>query len=184
MPFIKTNIPDVIIFEPRIFEDDRGYFFESYNQKSFADAGIDVNFVQDNQSKSEYGTIRGLHFQTGEFAQAKLVKVIEGSVLDVTVDLRPQSSTYGQHICVELSADNKRQLFIPRGLAHGFSVLSDTAIFAYKCDNFYSPDHEGGIVYDDIDLNIDWKIDDEKALLSPKDKNLKTWNEYKDKPCF
>lgn len=184
MPFIKTNIPDVIIFEPRVFEDDRGYFFESYNQKLFADAGIDANFVQDNQSKSTYGTIRGLHFQSGEFAQAKLVKAIEGTVLDVTVDLRPQSQTYGQHVCVELSADNKRQLFIPRGFAHGFSVLSDTAIFSYKCDNFYSPNHEGGIIYNDADLDIDWKINHKKLSLSSKDEQLGTWNEYKDTPCF
>ncbi len=184
MPFVQTGIPDVIIFEPRIFEDDRGYFFESYNKQAFTDAGIDANFVQDNQSKSEYGTVRGLHFQTGEFAQAKLVKVIDGTVLDVAVDLRTQSPTYGQHVCIELSADNKRQLFIPRGFAHGFSVLSYTAIFSYKCDNFYSPDHEGGIIYNDENLNIDWKIDDENARLSPKDKVLKSWNEYRDAPCF
>ncbi len=184
MPFIQTDIPDVIIFEPRIFEDDRGYFFESYNQKLFSNAGINTHFVQDNQSKSEYGTIRGLHFQSGAFAQAKLVRAIEGRVLDVAVDLRHQSSTYGQHVCVELNAKNKQQLFIPRGFAHGFSVLSDTAIFTYKCDNFYSPHHEGGIIYNDIELNIDWKIDDGNALLSLKDQKLKTWNEYKDKPCF
>lgn len=184
MPFIKTSIPDVIIFEPRVFEDDRGYFFENYNQKLFADAGIDANFVQDNQSKSAYGTIRGLHFQSGEFAQAKLVRAIEGNVLDVTVDLRPQSKTYGQHVCIELSADNKRQLFIPRGFAHGFSVLSDTAIFSYKCDNFYSPNHEGGIIYNDADLDIDWKINHKKLSISSKDKQLGTWNEYKETPCF
>jgi dTDP-4-dehydrorhamnose 3,5-epimerase len=184
VPFIQTDIPDVTIFEPRVFEDDRGYFFESYNQKSFADAGIDANFVQDNQSKSEYGTIRGLHFQTGDFAQAKLVRAIEGTVLDVAVDLRPHSPTYGQHVCVELSDKNKQQLYVPRGFAHGFSVLSDTAIFAYKCDNFYSPDHEAGIIYNDAELSIDWQIDGDSALLSPKDKKLKTWNEYKDAPCF
>jgi dTDP-4-dehydrorhamnose 3,5-epimerase len=172
MTFIETEIKDVKIFEPRKFEDERGYFFESYNQKLFAENGIDAVFIQDNQSFSQYGTLRGLHFQKAPFAQAKLVRVISGKVLDVAVDLRPESETYGKHITVELSAENNRQLFIPRGFAHGFVVLSETAEFVYKCDNSYSKEHESGLIYNDTDLNIDWQVPADKLIISDKDKIL------------
>ena len=170
MNFIKTAIDGVIIIEPRVFPDSRGCFFESWNKKVFENAGLFYDFVQDNQSESCYGTIRGLHFQRGEHAQAKLVRVISGSVLDVAVDLRPNSPTFGQHVAVELSEKNRRQLLIPRGFAHGFSVLSEKAIFAYKCDNGYCKDAEGGLLYNDPALGIDWNVPAEKALLSDKDK--------------
>lgn len=170
MNFIKTAIDGVFIIEPQIFCDARGYFFESYSQKAFADAGLDYNFIQDNQSKSCYGTIRGLHFQKGEFSQAKLVRVLAGSVLDVAVDLRSGSPTFGRHVAVELSDENNRQLMIPRGFAHGFSVLSETAVFAYKCDNIYRKASESGLLYNDADLAIDWKIPADKVILSDKDK--------------
>ncbi|MBR1778230.1 MAG: dTDP-4-dehydrorhamnose 3,5-epimerase [Alphaproteobacteria bacterium] len=172
MPFIETKIPGVIIFEPRIFSDDRGYFFETYNENVFKEAGIEAKFVQDNQSKSSYGVIRGLHFQKGEHAQAKLVRVLQGSVLDVAVDLRPGSNTFGQYVAVELSDVNNLQLFIPRGFAHGFSVLSRTAVFSYKCDNFYCKESEGGINCADPELGIDWHVPLESACLSEKDKIL------------
>ena len=155
MNFIKTALEGVFIIEPRVFTDNRGYFFESYNKAAFEAAGLFYDFVQDNQSKSSYGTVRGLHFQKGEHAQAKLVRVLEGVVLDVAVDLRRASPTYGQHVAVELSAENNRQLMIPRGFAHGFSVLSETAVFAYKCDNLYCKEAEGGIRFDDPTLAID-----------------------------
>ena len=171
MKVTKTAIEGVFIIEPVVFEDERGYFFESYNQADLKRQGSDYNFIQDTQSKSRYGTIRGIHFQKGEFSQAKLVRVLEGTVLDVAVDLRKNSPTFGQHIAVELSAENKRQLMIPRGFGHGFSVLSDTAVFAYKCDNVYNKASESGILYNDPALNIDWKIDIDKAILSEKDKN-------------
>ena len=170
MNFIKTAIADVFIIEPRIFTDERGYFFESYSKSAFDGAGLHYDFVQDNQSKSSYGTVRGLHFQKGEHSQAKLVRVLEGTVLDVAVDLRRASPTYGQYVAVELSAENNRQLMIPRGFAHGFSVLSETAVFAYKCDNLYCKESEGGIRFDDPTLAIDWRIDMAKALTSEKDK--------------
>lgn len=170
MKFIKSELEGVYIIEPHIFEDDRGYFFESYSKKYFENAGLYYNFVQDNQSKSCYGTVRGLHFQKGEHAQAKLVRVLEGTVLDVAVDLRKSSPTYGKHVAVELSAENKRQLMIPRGFAHGFSVLSETAIFAYTCDNLYCRESEGGIRFDDPTLAIDWHIDMSHALTSEKDR--------------
>ena len=170
MNFIKTAIEGVYIIEPRIFTDDRGYFFESYSKAAFEAAGLHYDFVQDNQSKSVYGTVRGLHFQKGEHAQAKLVRVLEGTVLDVAVDLRRTSHTYGQYVAVELSADNNRQPLIPRGFAHGVSVLSETAVFAYKCDNLYCRESEGGIRFDDPSLAIDWRIDPAKALTSDKDK--------------
>ncbi len=172
MPFIQTKIDGVVIFEPRIFQDDRGYFFETYNEKVFHEAGITANFVQDNQSKSSFGVIRGLHFQKGEHAQAKLVRVLHGTVLDVAVDLRQESKTFGQYVAVELSDVNNLQLFIPRGFAHGFSVLSKTAVFAYKCDNFYCKESEGGINCADPDLGIDWQVSVENACLSEKDKIL------------
>lgn len=182
MPFIPTKIKDVVIFEPRIFTDDRGYFFETYNEKLFNDNGIAAKFVQDNQSKSSYGVIRGLHFQKGEHAQAKLVRVLQGSVLDVAVDLRAGSETYGKYVAVELSDVNNLQLFIPRGFAHGFSVLSRTAVFAYKCDNLYCKESEGGINCNDSDLGIDWQIPAEDRVLSEKDKLHPLFKDFK--TCF
>ena len=182
MPFIPTKIKDVVIFEPRIFTDDRGYFFETYNEKLFNDNGITAKFVQDNQSKSSYGVIRGLHFQKGEHAQAKLVRVLQGSVLDVAVDLRAGSETYGKYVAVELSDVNNLQLFIPRGFAHGFSVLSKTAVFAYKCDNLYCKESEGGIDCNDLDLGIDWQIPAEDRVLSEKDKLHPLFKDFK--TCF
>ena len=171
MNFIKTDIDGVVIVEPKVFEDNRGYFFESYNETEFNNNGITAKFVQDNQSKSSYGVIRGLHCQLGEHAQAKLVRVLKGKVLDVAVDARKNSPTYGKHVAVELSDENKRQLFIPRGFLHGFSVLSEEAVFAYKCDNIYMPSAERGIAFNDPDLNIDWKIKPEKWNLSVTTKN-------------
>ena len=182
MNFIKTAIEGVYIIEPRIFADERGYFFESYSRAAFEAAGLHYDFVQDNQSKSVYGTVRGLHFQKGEHAQAKLVRVLEGTVLDVAVDLRRTSHTYGQYVAVELSADNNRQLLIPRGFAHGFSLLSETAVFAYKCDNLYCRESEGGIRFDDPSLAIDWRIDPAKALTSDKDKLHPYFSEFES--CF
>lgn len=182
MPFISTKIKDVVIFEPRIFTDDRGYFFETYNEKLFNDNGITAKFVQDNQSKSSYGVIRGLHFQKGEHAQAKLVRVLQGSVLDVAVDLRAGSETYGKYVAVELSDVNNLQLFIPRGFAHGFSVLSRTAVFAYKCDNLYCKESEGGLDCNDPDLGIDWQIPAEDRVLSEKDKLHPLFKDFK--TCF
>lgn len=182
MPFIPTKIKDVVVFEPRIFTDDRGYFFETYNEKLFNDNGIAAKFVQDNQSKSSYGVIRGLHFQKGEHAQAKLVRVLQGSVLDVAVDLRAESETYGKYVAVELSDVNNLQLFIPRGFAHGFSVLSRTAVFAYKCDNLYCKESEGGIDCNDPDLGIDWQIPAEDRVLSEKDKLHPLFKDFK--TCF
>jgi dTDP-4-dehydrorhamnose 3,5-epimerase len=170
MPFTETHIKGLVIFDPQVWGDDRGYFYESYNANTFKAAGLDANFVQDNQAYSSYGVLRGLHYQVGEFAQAKLVRCIQGEVLDVVVDIRPDSETYGQHLGVMLNEDNKRQLFVPRGFAHGYVVLSDTALFAYKCDNFYSKNHEGGLAFDDPQLNIDWKVAMKNALLSDKDK--------------
>lgn len=170
MKIIKTNIEGLLIIEPTIFEDSRGYFMESFSQKEFQNIVGKIDFVQENESKSKYGVVRGLHFQQGEYAQAKLVRVVIGSVLDVAVDIRVGSPTFGQHLAIELSEDNKRQLFIPRGFAHGFSVLSEEAIFQYKCDNYYNPQSEGAILWKDPQLNIDWKIPQENILLSDKDK--------------
>jgi dTDP-4-dehydrorhamnose 3,5-epimerase len=171
MKISKTAIEGVVIIEPQVFEDERGYFFESYNQAKMEEAGLHYNFIQDNQSKSSYGVVRGIHFQKGEFAQAKLVRVLEGTVLDVAVDLRKNSPTFGKYVAVELSAENKKQLMIPRGFGHGFAVLSKTAVFAYKCDNVYNKASEGGIRFNDPDINVDWKINPEEAILSEKDKN-------------
>ena len=171
MKVSKTAIDGVFIIEPQVFEDARGYFFESWNKAKLKEQGIDYDFIQDNQSKSCFGTIRGIHFQKGEFAQAKLVRVLEGTVLDVAVDLRPGSSTFGRHVAVELSAENKKQLMIPRGFGHGFSVLTPSAVFAYKCDNVYGKEAEGGLLYNDPALGIDWKIDTDKAVLSEKDRH-------------
>lgn len=169
MEVIKTAIDGVYILEPRIFRDDRGYFFESFSQREFEEKIGKIIFVQDNESKSSYGVMRGLHFQRPPYAQSKLVRCVKGAVLDVAVDIRKGSPTYGQHVAVELTADNHRQFFIPRGFAHGFAVLSDEAIFQYKCDNFYAPQADGGISILDASLNIDWQIPTEKAILSEKD---------------
>lgn len=179
MPFIKTDFPGLQVFEPRIFEDARGYFYESFNQKTFEAAGINNQFVQDNQARSTYGVLRGLHYQLPPAAQAKLVRVTEGSVLDVVVDVREGSPTYGQSYSIELSAENHRQLFIPRGFAHGYVVLSKIAVFFYKCDNYYAKEYEGGLVYNDPQLKIDWQIDLKDAILSDKDKILPTFGEHK-----
>ena len=179
MNFIKTEIEGLVIIEPRIFRDARGYFFESYNSAEFARNGINAVFVQDNQSQSSYGVIRGLHCQLGEHSQAKLVRVLQGRVLDVAVDIRPGSPTFGKHVAVELSAENQRQLFIPRHFLHGFSVLSETAVFAYKVDNLYCKESEFGIRYDDPEIGIDWKIPAEAVLTSEKDRIA---NSLKDVP--
>ena len=178
MEIIKTNIEGVVIIEPRIFKDDRGYFFESFSQREFEEKVCKTTFVQDNESKSSYGVLRGLHFQKPPSAQSKLVRVIKGAVLDVAVDIRKGSPTFGQYVSVELTGENHRQFFIPRGFAHGFSVLSEEVIFQYKCDNFYSPQSEGAIAWNDPDLNIDWRIPAEKVVLSEKDSKhprLKDW---------
>lgn len=178
MEVIKTNIEGVIIVEPRIFKDGRGYFFESFSQREFEEKVCKTTFVQDNESKSSYGVVRGLHFQKPPFAQSKLVRVIKGVVLDVAVDIRKGSPTFGQYVSVELTGENHRQFFIPRGFAHGFSVLSEEVIFQYKCDNFYSPQSEGAIAWNDSDLNIDWRIPVEEVVLSEKDSKhpkLKDW---------
>lgn len=169
MEVIKTNIEGVVIIEPRIFKDERGYFFESFSQREFNEKVMPIEFVQDNESMSSYGVMRGLHFQRPPFTQSKLVRCVKGSVLDVAVDIRKGSPTYGQHVAVELTEDNHRQFFVPRGFAHGFSVLSDIAVFQYKCDNFYAPEADGGIQLRDDSLHIDWKIPVENAILSPKD---------------
>ncbi len=171
MNVFKTAIDGVVIIEPRIFSDDRGYFYESYNQKEFDEKVRKVNFVQDNQSKSSYGVLRGLHFQKAEHAQSKLVRVVKGKVLDVAVDIRKGSPTFGKHVSVELTEENHLQFFIPRGFAHGFSVLSETAVFQYKCDNLYCPMSEGAIAWDDPELMIDWRIPEDKIILSQKDRN-------------
>lgn len=169
MEIIKTPIKDLIIIQPRVFPDARGFFFETYNEERYREVGITNKFVQDNMSKSSYGVVRGLHFQKPPYTQAKLVQVIEGAVLDVAVDLRSGSETYGQWYAVELSADNHLQFLVPRGFAHGFSVLSETAVFSYKCDNFYNPSSEGGVIFNDPDLNIDWRIPADKMVFSDKD---------------
>ena len=170
MNVIKTDLDGVVIIEPRIFNDDRGYFFESFSERDFFANVREIHFVQDNESKSSYGVLRGLHFQKPPFAQSKLVRVIKGAVLDVAVDIRVGSPTFGKYLAVELSADNHRQFFIPRGFAHGFSVLSDEVIFQYKCDNFYAPQYEGAIAWNDPSLNIDWRIPADDVVLSEKDK--------------
>jgi len=169
MNVIKTDIEGVVIIEPKIFEDSRGYFFESFSQREFDEKVAPIVFLQDNESKSSYGVMRGLHFQKPPFTQSKLVRCVKGSVLDVAVDIRKGSPTYGKHVAVELTEDNHRQLFIPKGFAHGFAVLSDTAIFQYKCDDFYHPEADGGISILDESLEIDWKIPTDKAILSDKD---------------
>jgi len=175
MKITETKIKGCFILEPAVFTDERGYFIESFNKQRFNEAiAREVNFVQDNQSFSSYGVVRALHYQIGEHAQAKLVRVLSGSVLDVAVDLRENSPTFGQHVSVELSYENKKQLFIPRGFAHGFIVLSETAEFFYKCDNYYNKESEGGILYNDPKLNIDWKLSPDKIMVSEKDVVLPT----------
>ena len=169
MEIIKTNIEGVVIIEPRLFKDARGYFFESFSKREFEEKVGSVDFVQDNESMSSYGVMRGLHFQRPPFAQSKLVRCVKGAVLDVAVDIRKESPTYGQHVAVELTEENHRQFFIPRGFAHGFAVLSETAIFQYKCDNFYHPEADGGISILDSSLGIDWRIPTDRAILSEKD---------------
>ena len=174
MQVIQTNIPDVLILEPRVFQDARGYFFESFSQREFDEKvapilGHSICFVQDNESMSSYGVMRGLHFQRPPYAQSKLVRCVRGAVLDVAVDIRKGSPTYGQHVAVELTEDNHRQFFIPRGFAHGFAVLSETAVFQYKCDAFYHPEADGGISILDDSLGIDWRIPTDRAILSEKD---------------
>lgn len=170
MEIIKTQIDGVLIIEPKVFGDARGYFFESFNAREFAEkTGMDITFVQDNESRSKYGVLRGLHFQLPPYTQSKLVRVVKGRVLDVAVDIRKGSPTYGQHVSCELTEDNHRQFFVPKGFAHGFCVLSEDAIFQYKCDNFYAPQADGGISILDTSLGIDWGIEMDKALLSDKD---------------
>ena len=172
MPFIDTHIPGLFVFEPKVFEDQRGYFFESFNAKTFAEKNINVNFVQDNQSKSSYGVLRGLHYQLEPYAQAKLVRVISGEVLDIAVDIRTGSPTFGANFSIILSAENRKQLYIPRGFAHGFVVLSESAEFFYKCDNYYSKEHDAGILFNDQELKINWMVDEAKLIVSEKDINL------------
>lgn len=179
MNIISTSIDGVFIVEPRVFGDARGYFFESFSARDFAAVtGIDVTFVQDNESFSRYGVLRGLHFQLPPHAQSKLVRVVRGAVLDVAVDLRAGSSTYGQHVAVELSADNHRQFFMPKGFAHGFSVLSPEVIFQYKCDDYYHPESEGALAWDDPDLAIDWQLPADQVLLSEKDKHHPAFRDF------
>lgn len=169
MEVIKTKIEGVVIIEPKVFQDSRGYFFESFSQREFEEKVRKINFVQDNESMSSYGVMRGLHFQRPPFAQSKLVRCVKGRVLDVAIDIRKGSPTYGEHVAVELSEDNHRQFFVPRGFAHGFVVLSETAVFQYKCDNFYAPEADGGINIKDTAIGVDWQIPMEKAILSEKD---------------
>lgn len=178
MEIIKTDIDGVLIVEPTVYGDSRGYFFESFNEREFREkSGFKVHFLQDNESLSRYGVVRGLHFQRPPHAQSKLVRVIRGEVLDVAVDIRPKSSTFGKHVAVRLSAENHRQFFIPKGFAHGFSVLSEEAVFQYKCDDFYAPDTEGAIAWNDPELAIDWQLPEESIILSEKDKGHKTLRE-------
>lgn len=170
MVIVPTAVEGVFVIEPTVFGDSRGYFFESFNARDFAQkTGVDVHFVQDNESKSTYGVVRGLHFQRPPYAQAKLVRVVKGTVLDVAVDLRSNSPTFAQHVEVELTADNHRQVFIPKGFAHGFAVLSDEAVFQYKCDDYYHPEAEGALAWNDPMFGIDWRIPADKVILSAKD---------------
>ncbi|MFL2612349.1 MAG: dTDP-4-dehydrorhamnose 3,5-epimerase [Flavobacteriaceae bacterium] len=179
MKFIKTEIEGLIIIEPKVFGDDRGYFFESYNQKKFEEVVGKVLFIQDNESKSSKGVLRGLHFQKPPFDQAKLVRCVKGKVLDVAVDIRKGSKTYGKYIAIELSSENNKQLFVPRGFAHGFLVLSESAIFAYKVDNVYAPDYDAGIYWNDPILNIPWVINESEIRVSEKDSKLSSFSRFK-----
>lgn len=179
MPFHETSFPRLYVYEPRIFGDERGYFFESYNKNIFKEAGINIDFVQDNQARSVYGVLRGLHFQQAPYAQTKLIRVFEGEVMDVVVDIRKGSPAYGKTFSIVLSAENKKQLLVPKGFAHGYAVLSPTAEVFYKCDAFYHKESEGGIIYNDPGLNIDWGIPLDKAIISEKDMKLKPLAEAK-----
>lgn len=179
MPFVATDIPGLLVFEPKIFEDSRGYFFESYNESNFSNQGIETRFVQDNESSSQYGVIRGLHYQLNPHAQTKLIRVLEGRILDVVVDIRNGSPSFGKSLTIELSAENKKQLYIPKGFAHGFSVLSEKAVVFYKCDQFYNKESEGGIRFNDPQLKINWKVPIESATISDKDQNLPLLSECK-----
>ena len=179
MPFTKTHLLGLQVFDPKIWRDDRGYFYESYNKNTFEAAGIEAIFVQDNQALSTYGVLRGLHYQLPPYTQAKLVRVTQGEVLDVAVDIREGSATYGQWFSIRLSAENKKQLFVPKGFAHGYVVLSDTAVFSYKCDNFYAKSHDTGLLFNDSTLNIDWEIDSSKTILSEKDKKQPIFGQHK-----
>ena len=180
MNVVRTDIEGLVIIEPRLFQDQRGYFFESFSEREFASKVASVEFVQDNESKSSYGVLRGLHFQKPPYAQAKLVRVVKGKVLDVAVDLRKDSPTFGKYVAMELSEENHRQMFIPRGFAHGFSVLSEEVIFQYKCDNYYTPQSEGAIAWDDPDLAIDWQVPSDKVILSDKDSKHPMLRDIKD----
>ncbi len=171
MPFTATKFPGVQIFTPQVHGDHRGYFFEGYNRKTFQEGGIHANFVQDNQARSSYGVVRALHYQVAPYAQAKLVRVLQGEVLDVILDLREDQPTFGQWMSIHLSSENKKQMFVPRGFAHGYIVLSETAEFFYKCDNYYSKAHEGGVRYDDPSLNIDWEVPREKIIANGRDQS-------------
>src|SRR5258705_6430818 len=179
MPFLTTDIPGLLVFEPLVFKDSRGYFFESYNENVFREQGIDFRWVQDNQSSSSYGVIRGLHYQLPPYEQSKLIRVLRGKILDVVVDIRKGSPTFGKTYCKLLSAKNKSQLFIPKGLAHGFSVLSEKAEVLYKCDGFYDKESESGIIYNDPELNIDWQLPAKDAIISDKDKTLPLFKDCK-----
>lgn len=183
MQVIKTDIEGVVIIQPTIFGDNRGYFFESFSQREFNEKVAPITFVQDNESMSSYGVVRGLHFQRPPFSQSKLVRVVQGIVLDVAVDIRPSSPSFGKYVAVELSHENHRQLFIPQGFAHGFAVLSPTAVFQYKCDNFYSPQHEAAIAWNDPSIAIDWKLPLDKIILSQKDANNPLLHDV-DLSCF
>lgn len=184
MPFVKTEFPGLMVFEPNVFEDSRGYFFEAYNEKQFHQEGIDIRWVQDNQSSSTYGVIRGLHYQLPPYDQTKLVRVLRGKILDVVVDIRKGSPTFGKSYTKILSAKNKRQLFIPKGFAHGFSVLSKRAEVLYKCDGFYNKESEGGIIYNDPALAIDWRLSKTDAIVSEKDEILPTLAECRNSFVF
>lgn len=177
MTIKESPLPGLLIIEPKVFEDSRGYFFESFNRKNLMDAGVEAQFVQDNQSLSQYGVLRGLHYQLAPYAQSKLVRVLHGSVWDVAVDIRKNSPTFGQYFGIELSAENKIQLFIPQGFAHGFAVTSPSAVFFYKCDSFYNPEAERGIHFNDPDLAIPWPISESDALVSAKDRILPVFKE-------
>jgi dTDP-4-dehydrorhamnose 3,5-epimerase len=184
MPIITTEFPNLIIFEPTVFEDSRGYFFESYNENTLAQAGITTKFVQDNQAKSSYGVIRGMHYQLNPNAQTKMIRVLTGAILDVVLDLRKGSPTFGKHYSIELTAENKKQFYIPQGFAHGYSVLSETAEVFYKCDAFYHKESEAGIQFYDPALNIDWKIPADKQIISDKDKQHPTFEDCKNNFVF
>ena len=172
MPFIKTDFPGLLVFEPKVFEDQRGYFYESYNKKRFSGEGVEIDFVQDNQARSSFGVIRGLHFQMEQHAQTKLLRVLSGEIIDAVVDIRKNSPTYGKAYTILLSAENKKQLLVPKGFAHGYSVISETAEVFYKCDEFYYKETEGGILWNDPSLEIDWRIPADKAIISEKDNKL------------